>query len=68
LYLNPGISESNKQVLTPLQLILKASAMKTASAAAACDESVDKAAAKAKYLGELGSRVPDSRAFSFSRA
>jgi hypothetical protein len=60
LYLNPGTNGSDKQVLTPLQLILtplqlilKASATKKANVAAARDESADKEAAKAKYLGDL---------------
>jgi hypothetical protein len=53
LYLNPGTNGSDKQALTPLQLILKASATKKANVAAARDENADEAVAKDKYLGDL---------------
>ena len=53
LYLNPGTNGSDKQELTPLQRILKASAMKKANLVAVRAETTAAKAAKAAYLGDV---------------
>ena len=52
-YLNPGTNGSDKGALTPLQPILKDSAMKKATCISDRGESAEKKAAKAKYLGQV---------------
>ena len=53
MYLNPGTNASDKQVLTPLQVILKRTAILKDEAAERSKEGAKEKAAKAKYLGKL---------------
>jgi len=53
LYLNPGTNGSDKQDLTPLQVILKKTAEAKDLAAENCRKSAKDKAAKKKQLGDL---------------